>query len=266
MLQESPVGSAESSGSGLSPVVSHSRPMDLGSAAVRHELTGTHCGSAPTSPKTMAGAMAVTSSGGVMQAVQTHPLNLASGLQRPSHHNVELLRSASSGSINSRSLPNIPSAMGRPGAGKEHAKVVGRRSPPASSVSGASGASKQMLVRRSKSSAILPLRKHLIEKTLAEQQQKAVAAQQAAAQAAASVQQAAAASSTSFSSIESSAAAASDKSLSIRPIEEVMEEDSFSRSGSMTNIMGHHQDSNAMEVDSIVEQQQVTVIAAAIRQ
>ena len=142
--------------------------------------------------------------------------------------------------------------------------MVGRRSPPASSVSG-TGASKQMLVRRSKSSAILPLRKHLIEKTLAEQQQKAVAAQQAAAQAAASVQQAAAASSTSFSSIESSAAA-SDKSLSIRPIEEVMEEDSFSRSGSMTNIMGHHQDSNAMEVDSIVEQQQVTVIAAAIRQ
>ena len=98
--------------------------MDLGSVAVRQEVTsaGT-CGSAPTSPKTMAGAMATTSSGSPMQAVQTHPLNLASGLQRPSHHNVELLRSASSGSINSRSLPNIPSAMGRPGAGGLGSKV-----------------------------------------------------------------------------------------------------------------------------------------------
>ena len=71
----------------------------------------------------MAGALAITSSGSPMQAVQTHPLNLASGLQRPSHHNVELLRSASSGSINSRSLPNIPSAMGRPGAGGLGSKV-----------------------------------------------------------------------------------------------------------------------------------------------
>ena len=98
--------------------------MDLGSVAVRQEVTsaGT-CGSAPTSPKTMAGALAITSSGSPMQAVQTHPLNLASGLQRPSHHNVELLRSASSGSINSRSLPNIPSAMGRPGAGGLGSKV-----------------------------------------------------------------------------------------------------------------------------------------------
>jgi len=264
-LQESPVGSAESSGSGLSPVVSQSRPMDLGSVAVRQEVTsaGT-CGSAPTSPKTMAGAMATTSSGSPMQAVQTHPLNLASGLQRPSHHNVELLRSASSGSINSRSLPNIPSAMGRPGAGglgsKEHAKVVGRRSPPASSVS-ATGASKQMLVRRSKSSAILPLRKHLIEKTIAEQQQKVVAAQAAAAAAAASAATTPSGS-TAFSSSPDSDSS-TGKSLSIRPIEEVMEEDSFSRSGSMTNIMGSNPaESNAMEVDSISEQppQQAPVV------
>ena len=122
-LQESPVGSAESSGSGFSPLVGQSRPMDLGSAAVRQELSSSStCGSAPTSPKTMAGAMSALASS-PMQAVQTHPLNLASGLQRPSHHNVELLRSASSGSINSRSLPNIPSAMGRPGAGGLGSKV-----------------------------------------------------------------------------------------------------------------------------------------------
>ena len=49
------------------------------------------------------------------------------------------------------------------------------------------------------------------------------------------------------------------KSLSIRPIEEVMEEDSFSRSGSMTNIMGQAE-SNAMEVDdSQIPQQQVNI-------
>ena len=135
---------------------------------------------------------------------------------------------------------------------KEHAKVVGRRSPPASSVS-ATGASKQMLVRRSKSSAILPLRKHLIEKTIAEQQQKVVAAQAAAAAAAASAATTPSGS-TAFSSSPDSDSS-TGKSLSIRPIEEVMEEDSFSRSGSMTNIMGSNPaESNAMEVDSISEQ------------
>ena len=61
---------------------------------------------------------------------------------------------------------------------------VGRRSPPAAH-SGASNSSARstphhsaMLVRRSKSSAILPLRKHLIEKTLMEQ--KAMDEEQAA--------------------------------------------------------------------------------------
>ena len=83
---------------------------------------------------------------------QTQPLNLAS--QRPSHYNVELLRGITGGGgVNSKSLPNIPSAMVRKDKG------VGRKSPPTSA---ASGATKQMLVRRSKSSAILPLRKHLI--------------------------------------------------------------------------------------------------------
>ena len=146
--------------------------------------------------------------------------------------------------------------------------MVGRRSPPASSVSGvgAGGAAKQMLVRRSKSSAILPLRKHLIEKTLAEQQQKAVAAQAAAAAAAVANISASSGSFNNLSEDNSSAVAGvAGKSLSIRPIEEVMEEDSFSRSGSMhgsmTNIMSPHQECNAMEVDSVAEhhspQQQV---------
>ena len=148
--------------------------------------------------------------------------------------------------------------------------MVGRRSPPASSVSGvgAGGAAKQMLVRRSKSSAILPLRKHLIEKTLAEQQQKAVAAQAAAAAAAVANISASSGSFNNLSEDNSSAVAAGvagKSALSIRPIEEVMEEDSFSRSGSMhgsmTNIMSPHQECNAMEVDSVAEhhspQQQV---------
>jgi hypothetical protein len=79
---------------------------------------------------------------------------------------------------------------------KEYAKVVGRKSPPASLSSGAASKHSAMLVRRSKSSAILPLRKHLIEKTLAEQQQKAAQDQDKLA-----------------------------ASLKKRPIEEVMEED-----------------------------------------
>ena len=127
-----------------------------------------------------------------------------------------------------------------------------------------------MLVRRSKSSAILPLRKHLIEKTLAEQQQKAAQAAAAAAAGAAGAPTTVAPSSgnSSFNSpgfeisagADTSPVGATGKSLSIRPIEEVMEEDSFSRSGSMTNIVSQNQESNAMEVDSIAEhppQQQV---------
>ena len=91
-------------------------------------------------------------SGPTPSTPQTQPLNLAS--QRPSHHNVELLRGITGGGgVNSKSLPNIPSAMVRKDKG------VGRKSPPTSA---SSGATKQMLVRRSKSSAILPLRKHLI--------------------------------------------------------------------------------------------------------
>ena len=195
------------------------RPMDLGMAnVVRQASTG---GSAPTSPKTGTGVNA----GSVMlqQAAQTHPLNL----HRPSHYNVELLRTASSsGGVNSRSLPNIPSAMGRPGGNKElhGAKVVGRRSPPASV---SSGASKQMLVRRSKSSAILPLRKHLIEKTLAEQQQKAAIL-----------------------------AATEEKLASIKPIEEVMEEDMI--------IPPRSSNIDAMEVEVADQQPPVRHFAARL--
>lgn len=220
-LQDSPVSSAESSSSSAAAsasMMAMNRPMDLGMASVVKQDTSSS-GSAPTSPKTSG----LVSS---MNAVQTHPLNLANvaNLHRPSHYNVELLRTTSS-TVNSRSLPNIPSAMGRPG-GSGNAKVVGRRSPPAAVSSSAGGATaKQMLVRRSKSSAILPLRKHLIEKTMAEQQQKAAQAAAAAAHAALTVDQ--------------------DKSLTaIRPIEEVMEED----------MPSHHSRSNSdtmMEVDHV---------------
>ena len=130
--------------------------------------------------------------------------------------------------------------MGRPGI-KEHGKVVGRRSPPASV---STGASKQMLVRRSKSSAILPLRKHLIEKTLAEQQQKAAAAAMAAATvSAASSSAVASASSLGMTGVCSGSS--EDKSLAIRPIEEVMEEDVSSRTNSLDISAG----SQMMEVD-----------------
>ena len=109
---------------------------------------------------------------------------------------------------NSKSLPNIPSAIGRHLSGSKvfifiyiiirylilfytfnfptpsklfliikdpYLNKVGRRSPPAAHSAAANSARSTpghhsaMLVRRSKSSAILPLRKHLIEKTLMEQ-------------------------------------------------------------------------------------------------
>ncbi|XP_040572215.1 histone deacetylase 5 isoform X2 [Lepeophtheirus salmonis] len=63
-------------------------------------------------------------------------------------------------SINSKSLPNIPSAIGRAALIN---KAVGRRSPP-TNMSNRLPHHPSMMVRRTKSSAILPLRKHLIEK------------------------------------------------------------------------------------------------------
>ena len=152
------------------------RPLDLGMISIRQDIQVSRTGSAPTSPKTSVVSSGSSTgkhiliskqkyvrvanicslptgpSGPTPSTPQTQPLNLAS--QRPSHHNVELLRGITGGGgVNSKSLPNIPSAMVRKDKG------VGRKSPPTSA---ASGATKQMLVRRSKSSAILPLRKHLI--------------------------------------------------------------------------------------------------------
>ena len=72
--------------------------------------------------------------------------------------------SIAAANINSKSLPNIPSAIGR-FTGKDNYKM-GRRSPPSTSNARPTPHHSAMLVRRSKSSAILPLRKHLIEKTL----------------------------------------------------------------------------------------------------
>ena len=129
--------------------------------------------------------------------------------------------------------------VNRPGGSGN--KVVGRRSPPASV---SSGTAKQMLVRRSKSSAILPLRKHLIEKTLAEQQQKAVAAAQAIHHA----HQQAAASASNSSIGEESSSSASGKTLSIRPIEEIMEEDILLSNQVSSQRILHHEN-NSMEVD-----------------
>lgn len=86
--------------------------------------------------------------------------NLASHLVNHNHPQSAAVRESG---LNSKSLPNIASVINRlVNVGK-----VGRKSPP-SHVRPPTHQS-AMLVRRSKSSAILPLRKHLIEKTLAEQ-------------------------------------------------------------------------------------------------
>ena len=119
------------------------RPLDLGMASIRQDVLS-RTGSAPPSPKTSlissAGTTPGTGTGSVCGGIlsagsggagggltgagtsssaanapncpQTQPLNLAS--QRPSHYNVELLRGISGGGgVNSKSLPNIPSAMVR---------------------------------------------------------------------------------------------------------------------------------------------------------
>ncbi len=90
-----------------------------------------------------------------------------------------------------------------------------------------------MIVRRSKSSAILPLRKHLIEKTKQESQQNAKRAMDEE----------------QFYFHQQKQIAASRDRLTIRPIEEVMEEEQTPTSTSSSNK--HSADS--MEVDSGVE-------------
>lgn len=90
-----------------------------------------------------------------------------------------LAEPAPTSSANSRSLPNIPSAVSRFANKDLLGNKVGRRSPPTSSGFRSTTTPHHhqhhhphhsaMLVKRSKSSAILPLRKHLIEKTLMEQ-------------------------------------------------------------------------------------------------
>ena len=264
-FQDSPVGSAESSGSsGLS-----SRPLDLGMASIRQQHA-TSSGSAPTSPKTVGSTIIYPTSGSggnnpplgppsaATAAALIHAANagggppvfgLPLGQIKPSHHNVEALRgggATSSGPAgpNSKSLPNIPSVLGR---GKEsfHGtnKIVGRKSPPASSSNVRPAPHHSaMLVRRSKSSAILPLRKHLIEKTLAEQQA-------AAKKTAMDEEQ------FYYQQKQKMLAATRERSgLTIRPIEEVMEEDvGGGRQQQPQNLSASAaaaaSDSNMMEID-----------------
>ncbi len=88
-----------------------------------------------------------------------------------------------------------------------------------------------MIVRRSKSSAILPLRKHLIEKTKQESAKKAMDEDQYY--------------------YQQKQIANSRERLMIRPIEEVMEEETPSSSTS-----SHKQSADSMEVDSGVEPDQ----------
>jgi hypothetical protein len=86
-------------------------------------------------------------------------------------------------------------------------------------------------VRRSKSSAILPLRKHLIEKTKQESAKKAMDEEQ-------------------FYYQQQQQMASSRERLMIRPIEEVMEEETPS---STTGCPPFRQSADSMEVDSGVE-------------
>lgn len=153
----------------LSKSQNNSPPIELGSPSSVKELRQQHSGassanssqgSAPTSPKTL------------QQQLGQRPQ-----LSKP-QRSLDLLSSVSAAStLNSKSLPNIPSAVSRL-VGKESSGMLKRRSPPPSvnpriSSGANSGANSVphhggVIVRRSKSSAILPLRKHLIEKSLQE--------------------------------------------------------------------------------------------------
>jgi hypothetical protein len=131
------------------------------------------------------------------------PITLASRLVNHNHPRSAVLEGLKSSTLNSKSLPNIPSVVNRlVNVGK-----LGRKSPPSHTTAASNirppPHHSAMLVRRSKSSAILPLRKHLIEKSLAEQK-KSMDEEQFY-----------------FQQKQKMA-----ERLLIRPIEEVMEEDS----------------------------------------
>ncbi len=141
-------------------------------------------------------------------------------LQQRSLDGVQL----SSSTLNSKSLPNIPSAVSKL-AGRE--SLFKRKSPPPHISCAPTRPAPHhgaMIVRRSKSSAILPLRKHLIEKTL-QDNRKAIDTEQF------------------FYNQQKVAAAtveiASDAGA-IRPIEEVMEEDRPGGGGDSMEVDDHH--------------------------
>lgn len=171
-------GVSFSSSSAASSSKSQNSSPPVGEASFLHDLaqrtsssasSSPGHGSAPSSPKTLAQHLKFQASGAARGHIQL-PKH-----QRSLEHNS--LDSTPSG-VNSKSLPNIPSAVARL-AGKEG--MSKRKSPPPH-VSGASASSSggaggirpppphhgAMIVRRSKSSAILPLRKHLMEKTMQE--------------------------------------------------------------------------------------------------
>lgn len=250
-LQDSPVGSAESSASSSLSTAAGvpsgaTRPLDLGVSLVRQQQGG-QGGSAPTSPKTILAAAAAAAQQQQQQYgghYGGHRHNANHPLLPPSAVD-GLLRGATGGGVNSKSLPNIPSAVGRL-VGKESFHKVGRKSPPAAHTTTSSlrppPHHSAMLVRRSKSSAILPLRKHLIEKTLAEQQ---------AAKTAMDEEQ---------FYFQQKQKMAKDR-LFIRPIEEVMEEDVVRSNGNANNASSAD---NVMDVDESPPPQRALAFAARL--
>lgn len=153
------------------------------------------------------------------------PITLASRLVNHNHPRSAILEGLKS-TLNSKSLPNIPSVVNRlVNVGK-----VGRKSPPSHSSAASSARPpphhSAMLVKRSKSSAILPLRKHLIEKTLAEQS-KSMDDEQFYFQQKQKV----------------------DERLVIRPIEEVMEEESKPQATGRVPLRAARPEDEEMEVE-----------------
>ena len=182
--------------SAVSNALDHHRSSVASSAASSQ-------GSAPSSPKTAAAV-----------ALASMQLQRAPHLGKPQRSlDTSALMLLSSSAQNSKSLPNIPSAVSRLAGKESNSSILKRKSPPPT----VSFSAKQsvpaphhggLIVRRSKSSAILPLRKHLIERSLQEQKKQAMDEEQFYYQQKQQIAR---------------------ERLMIRPIEEVMEEDQQNR-------------------------------------
>ena len=190
--------------------------------------TNSNASSTSTSPKTPPQAtLTFLQQRGIAVAAAAAATQQQQQQQKQQQHHQQLTNPAVNAqqltsSLNSKSLPNIPTAVGRL-SGLDGGPLHKRKSPPPTGACSRPpppphhGA---MIVRRSKSSAILPLRKHLMEKTLQQQDKKVMDTEQFY--------------------FHQKQLAARDNPHAIRPIIEVMEEDPKQQQPQQPQQHHHH--------------------------